>query len=97
MSDWMRLCGKAVTLCGSQEGFRKESNILKRLVKQFGASDVERMLVGAQLLGWTSLRSLGSKDGLGRRWALTKFWDSEKRQPKRLESLGQTFKRLGLT
>lgn len=84
-------------LCGSQDVFRKEAAILKRLVRQFGPAEVERMIVGAQLLGWTSLRSLGSKDGLGRRWALTKFWDGEKKSPKRLESLGQTFKRLGLT
>ena len=81
LAIWKRLCGKAVALVGSQETFRKESAILKRLVKQFGPDDVERMLVGAQLLHWNTLRSLGSKDGLGRRWALAKYWESENHKP----------------
>ena len=84
LAIWKRLCGKAVQLCGSQDAFRKEANVLKRLVKQFGSSEAERMLAGARLLGWTSLRSLGSKDGLGRRWALAKFWEQENHTPTKL-------------
>lgn len=92
---WPRLCGQAVRLCGGQESFRKESNILKRLVKQFGMGEVERMLLGAQLLGWDSLKSLGSAEGLGRRWALTAFWQSENKQPDRLASVAAVLKAKG--
>lgn len=81
VENWKRLCGKAVALCGSQDAFRKEARILQRLVKQFGPDEVEHMLAGARLLGWSSLRSLGSKDGLGRRWALAKFWETENHKP----------------
>lgn len=95
VQNWKRLCGKAVALCGSQLAFRTEANILKRLVKQFGCDDVERMLAGAQLLHWTSLKSLGSQDGLGRRWALTAFWQSENRQPDRLASVAAVLKAKG--
>ena len=95
LAIWKRLCGKAVQLCGSQDAFRKEANILKRLVKQFGSSEAERMLAGARLLGWTSLRSLGSKDGLGRRWALAKFWEQENKAPDRLASVAQVLKAKG--
>lgn len=95
--NWRRLCGLSVALVGSQEKFKTEARILARLVKQYGAPEVEKMLHGATLLGWNSLRSLGSAEGLGRRMAIKKYWDAEKRAPSRLESLGQTFKRLGLT
>ena len=94
-AEWRRLCGKAVQIVGSQDAFRKEANILKRLVKQFGASEAERMLAGARLLGWRSLRSLGSKDGLGRRWALARYWQSENRKPDRLASVAQVLKAKG--
>lgn len=98
MSDlaiWKRLCGKAVALVGSQDAFRKEARILQRLVKQFGPDDVERMLLGAQLLGWDSLKSLGSAEGLGRRWALSAFWQSENKQPDRLASVAAVLKAKG--
>lgn len=98
MSDveiWKRLCGKAVALVGSQDAFRKEARILQRLVNQFGPAEVEHMIAGARLLGWTSLRSLGSKDGLGRRWAMAKFWETENRQPDRLASVAQLLKAKG--
>lgn len=95
---WKRLCGLALKICGSQEVFKRESAILSRLRKRFGTADVERMLLGAHHLGWRTLRSLGSKDGLGRRWALEAYWQQQKKAPgKELERLGQTFKRLGLT
>ena len=93
---WKELCGKAVALVGSQTAFRKEARILQRLVKQYGAEEVEHMLAGAQLLKWTSLRSLGSADGLGRRWALATFWQSENHQKPQLESLAAVLKRKGL-
>ena len=69
---------------GSQEAFRNEANILKRIVRQFGAAEVEHMILGAQRLGWTSLRGLGSADGLGRRWALQSFWTAENHKPTKL-------------
>lgn len=90
------MCGLAVQLCGSQERFRKEANILRRLVQRFGATEVERMILGAQQLQWDSLRSLGSKDGLGRRWALEAHWQRMKRVPMdTLESVAQTLKARG--
>ena len=95
MSEWTRLCGLAIKVCG-QEMFRREARILSRLVKKFGPLETERCLIGAQLMGWTSLRSLGSADGLGRRMASAKFWESEKRAPQRLESLGAILKQRGL-
>lgn len=101
MSDdpvsWRRLCGLAVELVGGQAQFRVEANILKRLMR-YGPEEVEHMIQGAKLMRWSSLRSLGSQDGLGRRMALAKYWESENRKPARqsLESLGSAFKRLGL-
>ena len=95
MSEWTRLVGLAVKICG-QETFQKEAAILKRLVQKFGPLETERCLIGAQLMGWTSLRSLGSADGLGRRMASAKFWESEKRAPARLESLGAILRQKGL-
>lgn len=82
--NWRRLCGLAVELVGGQDQFRKESNILKRIVKQFGAGDVERMMAGAKLMRWSSLTSLGSADGLGRRMALQAWWQSQNRHPAKL-------------
>ena len=97
MSEWPRLCGLAVKLVGSQEAFRREARILSRLVKKFGPLETERCLIGAQLMGWTSLRSLGSADGLGRRMASRAFWlNQEKRAPQALESLGAILKQRGL-
>lgn len=81
---WKKLCGQAVALVGSQEAFRKEARILQRLVKQFGPTTVEHMIAGAQLLHWTSLKSLGSADGLGRRWALARYWQEQNRHPAKL-------------
>ena len=79
---WKRLCGLAVTLVQGQAAFRLESGILKRLVKKFGAHRVEYMLLGAQALGWSSLRSLGSQDGLGRRIAEAAYWRGMNTRPK---------------
>lgn len=90
------LCGLAVQLCGSQEAFRKQANVLKRLVKQYGAKDVEVMLKGAQVLGWRDLVSLGSKEGTGRRWATSAYWHQQKRAPaETLESVAATLKARG--
>ena len=91
---WGRLCQLAVQLCGSQDAFRKESAILKRLVRQYGAEDVERMIRGAQALGWKSLRSLGSAEGLGRRMAIQQFWKAGEKEPV-AESLRSIFKGWG--
>lgn len=92
--EWRRLCGLAVQLCGSQEVFRRESAILKRLVQQYGAEDVERMLRGAKKMGWNSLRSLGSAEGLGRRMAIQAFWKEGKREAP-AESARDIFRRWG--
>lgn len=91
------MCGLAVKICGGQDAFRKQANVLKRLVKQYGAKDVEIMLKGAQVLGWRDLVSLGSKEGTGRRWATTAYWHRQKQAPPAtLESLGALFKARGL-
>jgi len=94
---WRALCGKAVALCGSQQQFQQQARILKRLVQAYGPDEVERMIAGAQRLGWRDLKSLGSKEGLGRRWALEAFWQSEKRAPaKTLNALGDILQARGL-
>lgn len=93
---WKLLCGLAVEMCGGQPAFRKEAAILKRLVKQFGAPDVERMLRGALHLKWNTLRSLGSAEGIGRRWALEAFWQREKNKSwKPPEALSSIFAKWG--
>lgn len=91
-----RLCGLAVELCGSQVAFKREAAILKRLVKKFGAQEVEHMLRGAKYLGWNTLRSLGSAEGLGRRWAVEAYWQREKRRDwKPPEALREIFAKWG--
>lgn len=93
---WPQLCGLAVQLCGGQSGFQPQARILARLVKQFGAQDVERMIRGAMALGWRDLKSIGSKDGLGRRWSLERYWQDQKKTPvETLESVAQTLKARG--
>ena len=90
------MCGWAVQLCGGQEQFRREAAILKRLVKKFGPQDVEYMLKGALHLKWNTLRSLGSAEGLGRRWALEAYYQSEKKRDWRPPySLRSIFAKLG--
>ena len=95
--SWKHLCGLAVNLCGGQEQFRKQANILRRLVKMYGLHDVEVMVRGAALLGWKDLRGLYSKEGIGRRWAQTAYWNREKRAPAKqtLESVAATLKARG--
>lgn len=78
---WRALCGKAVAICG-QAVFRSEAAILKRLVTRFGPDETERMLDGAKGLGWRSLKGLGSKDGLGRRWAVEAYWRAQNAERK---------------
>ena len=88
------MAGLAVKLVGSQEAFRRECAILKRVVKKYGPLETERCLIGAQLLGWTSLRSLGSADGLGRRIASARFWDSQKGAAKMPDRLKDIFREM---
>ena len=63
-----------MALCGSQRAFAKQAQILRRLFKGLGFEETEHLLEGARLLGWHELRSLGSKDGAGRRWAKEAYW-----------------------
>lgn len=94
-STWKKLYGLAEVLLRSPEVLKRELHIMARLYHKFGANEVERMLLGAQLLGWDSLKSLGSAEGLGRRWALTAFWQSENKQPDRLASVAAVLKAKG--
>jgi hypothetical protein len=80
-----------------RENLPRNGSITKRLVKKFGVQEAEYMIRGAALLGWKDLRGLYSKEGIGRRWALTAWWHRQKRAPADLERLGAAFKRLGLT
>ena len=95
--SWRHLCGLSIKLVGSQEAFRKEAAILKRLVKKFGPQETERCLIGAQLMGWTSLRSLGSADGLGRRMASAAYWRHQEKHPAKLPDQLKTILRGMLT
>lgn len=83
--SWKKLVVMSIKLLGSTEVFQKhEAHILKRLVKQYGAPEVEKMLAGATLLGWHSLRSLGSAEGLGRRMAIQRYWQDQNKRPAKL-------------
>ena len=76
---------------------KRNGSILKQLWKRYGPSEVEVLVKGAVLLGWKDLRGLWSKEGVGRRWAQTAYWQHEKRAPAQtLESLGTIFKARGL-
>lgn len=90
---WGKLCQLAVQLCGGQAQFKREANILRRLTKQYGPGEVEKMLRGAMKLGWKSLISLGSKEGSGRRMAIEAYWKATKRE-KAPELLRDIFRRL---
>jgi len=91
---WRTLCGLAVQLVGSQESFKKQSNILKRLFTRYGPEETERFLRGALLLRWSSLTGLGSADGLGRRMALAAWWQSQNSRKANLpESLGSILRK----
>ena len=93
---WKHLCGLAVQLTGSQEKFRKEANVLKRLVRKYGPRDVEYALRGALHLKWTSLLSIGGVESVGWRWALEAGLQSEKRKDWRPpESLRSILAKLG--
>lgn len=82
-----------------REALTMNGSIVKALWKKWGERDTEAMVKGAAALGWQDLRAVNSRDGLGRRMAMAKFWETENRQPAQqsLESLGASFKRLGLT
>ena len=54
------------------------------------------MVKGAAALGWQDLRTINSKDGLGRRMAIARYWQSEHHQKPQLESLAAVLKRKGL-
>ena len=92
-TPWSRLCGLAVQVCGSQESFRKQANILRRLARQYGPDETARMLMGAKALKWkTGLTGLGTEDGVGRRWAVEAYWQRQK-QGKPMQSLGSVLRR----
>ena len=76
---------------------RRNGSILKQLWKRYGPQEVEVMVKGAALLGWKDLRGLWSKEGIGRRWAQTAYWNREKRAPAKqtLESVAATLKARG--
>jgi len=92
---WRRLWELAEVMLGSLELLKTECAILARLYRRFGAPDVERMLQGAMLMRWSSLTSLGSADGLGRRMALAAYWQRENKAPDRLASVAQVLKAKG--
>jgi hypothetical protein len=76
---------------------RRNGSILKQLWKRYGPQEVEVMVKGAALLGWKDLRGLWSKEGIGRRWAQTAYWNREKKAPAKqtLESVAATLKARG--
>jgi hypothetical protein len=72
------------------------SSIVAQLLRKWPLREVEAMVKGAALLGWTHLRSVNSKAGLGRRWAMIRYWDEQKKPKHVLESLGQVLQAKGL-
>jgi hypothetical protein len=63
---------------------KRNGSILRQLWKRYGPSEVEVMVKGAAQLGWKDLRGLYSKEGIGRRWASSAYWNTQKRAPGRL-------------
>lgn len=93
-SDWKRLCGLAVKVVG-QTAFKSEARILQRLARSYGVARTAYMLAGARQLGWRSLRSLGSKDGLGRRLAESAYWQRQNaKRPKDPQPIARIFAEL---
>lgn len=45
------------------------------------------MVKGAAFLGWKSLRSLSSKDGLGRRWAMSRYWQERNARTEKIPAI----------
>lgn len=84
-----------------RENFKSDVNrngsMLRNLYRRFREDEVEAMVKGAKLLGWRDLRAIHAKDGLGRRWAMQRFWDGEKRaHPTTLKALGDILHQRGL-
>lgn len=72
----------------------RNGSIVKALTKCFGEEEVDVMVRGAALLGWTDLRGLNSVEGLGRRWAIEAFWRGQNQRKAQLpESLGSILRK----
>jgi hypothetical protein len=89
----------AVFVKGHFPGFPVERNlsIVKRLVKRYGVEVIGQAVEGAALLGWKDLRGLNGPDGVGLRWARTKYWATQNERgrwtpPQRLKGI---FRELG--
>lgn len=76
----------------------RNGSVLKQLLQKWSERDVEAMVKGAALLGWTDLRAINSADGVGRRWAQAAYWQhaNQERPRERLESLGDAMRSRGL-
>jgi len=79
-----------------REALMLNGSIVKALWKKWPEREVEAMVKGAAALGWQDLRTINSKDGLGRRMAIARYWQSEHHQKPQLESLAAVLKRKGL-
>ncbi len=67
-----------------RENLGRNGSILKALWKKWPEREVEAMVRGAALLGWKDLRTVNSAEGLGRRMAMAKYWETENRKPAKL-------------
>lgn len=83
-TEWRNLKELAIRLCGSLEKFRLEDKLLVGLVSRFGPSQTEAMLQGALLLGWHTMKSLGSVEGTARAWAQERYWHEANQRPVKL-------------
>lgn len=79
-----------------REQMARNGSILKALFRRWPEREVEAMVKGAALLKWEDLRAIYASEGVGRRWAMAAYWQSQKQVPDRLESLGAVFKAKGL-
>lgn len=78
------------------ENAPRNGSILKALWQRYGPSEVEVMVRGAAQLGWKDLRGLYSKEGIGRRWAQTAYWNATKKAPTQLDAVGAILQAKGL-
>ena len=75
---------------------KRNGSILKALVRRWGIQETNYMVRGANLLHWPSLYALNAEEGIGRRWAVAAFWDSQKKGGPSLEAVGQMLRKAGL-
>ncbi len=67
-----------------REALKLNGSIVKALWKKWGERETEAMVKGAAALGWQDLRAVNSRDGLGRRMAMARYWKDQQQHSAKL-------------